>query len=172
MTDYKSCFPESVDPLSTLRIRTRSERLNELLPSANPWFTSSGSGHVRRIIAQAFARFYHVDEAPFTDSGNATKGGHGGPPLHLRLMKVDTLDVNVGVALRGHPSPKITQTMISFHCRRGLRMVESHTRQILACLALFCFVFKALRRNSKSCPSGRRSTQTRSSLRLTGAHVK
>ena len=30
-------------------------------------------------------------------------GGHGGPPLHLLLAYINTLGVNVGVALRGHP---------------------------------------------------------------------
>ena len=31
------------------------------------------------------------------------KGGHGGPPLHLLQRDFETLSVNVGVALRGHP---------------------------------------------------------------------
>ena len=33
----------------------------------------------------------------------SASGGHGGPPLHLHLEYIDTLGVNVGVALRGHP---------------------------------------------------------------------
>ena len=32
------------------------------------------------------------------------KGGHGGPPLHLRQGYQLTLGVNVGAALRGRPS--------------------------------------------------------------------
>ena len=30
-------------------------------------------------------------------------GGHGGPPLQLLPAHINTLAVNVGVALRGHP---------------------------------------------------------------------
>jgi len=46
------------------------------------------------------------------------KGGHGGP-LHLRLVCLDPLAVNVGVALRGHPFSIISPPERC--CGRGAR---------------------------------------------------